>query len=490
MHKQIIPAKLTSKQAWQSNAIDTLSSLDPPSTRDDIINIGHSIDASLRIYSMRIDNVVDMTSKLLERMVQVRKRRKNTANTLVDKESVRVEKRVALWDKEMREVRRCNVRNDCLLRTVGMDRTGCMMVLGEVPVDAHRVNYGAFLCSRELQGYLQQIRFADLFVCPTLKGVKASENAEEIEFDNFLDIDEHMLENEVPMNEGSVDHEVVNDAMDEDVGVDARECIFTDKFDATPFSYHKAWAGPQNWRILSGRKACTARKRTKKDFLEQFDRKALGDRRSSLLREEDVLKRRADDKCIVKDYGVVKEDLYALNMLKEWFRIEDPAYATDTVRTDPVYAHDTTNTSISHVNARTVENTSMHHALDNSIINSFIDHSAREINTEHVPIPIEDELQMNGPLNTASTHLLKKYARMPKKVDIKRLEQHISTVVRKSKQLGIKEMFNAVKEYYGEKEMADVSWQVMFVGVLELANFKELRIKEEGEQIVLVHGEG
>lgn len=594
--KQYNPTKLTSKQAWQSSAIDTLH-IKSLTTREQIISSTTNIENSLRIYSLRIDNVVELTNKLLDRIVRrIATRRGRAAEGrerafcgLAEHESLVLGGGAwsgsGAWRGELRRMRRCNGKGDIILRSVRMKRNGEILIFdcpecrndncdgcdgikdvdgikgikdgndvgddikdidgikdgsyasnanpannasNANPInnakDSNERNYALMHCSKELSLYFSQINFKALHVCPTLKGIEQEEgledgleNGNDFEVDNFIEIDNDFYEGIIEQSYGTESvagrrHSVMtdrdaNDVRDVrdvqcghvDVNVDDGHVNVNDghvddghvderMLSPTPFAYHKAWAGPTHWKILTASTRHPThhdrRKRQRRSWLDMHD-KGKVTYCSGLLREDEIVKRRTNDKCMAEDYGIRVEDIYGMGMIGGMFRISGGDCGSVS-GVSGVGGSVSVGGSVGLGNVSVgVGNESFNVGNDHSNVNESFNHN--HVNDHNHVNHVNESFNHNN-VNESLAPLTKPKApsKLPKRVDMKILEANIKELVTRTGRIALRGLYDALRtdERYG-RVYEDLSWQFVFVGVLGVANFCGVRVREEKGGVVL-----
>lgn len=440
MHKHVA---MSSKQAWQSSIIDTLTPLTPLTTRDDTIAIALNIDTSLKVYSQRITSVLEMTNRLLDRLTRTRHQRTRNTCTLVSADTLTMS-----VNEKMAMLFSCD---DSVLRQTTVNSLGQFVIGGDHAGTGHGSDTASSAINNTLIS-ISSIDFSALYLCPTLKGVEC-ENVTNYGIDYDINYDECI----------DVDDCNDNDVVMHDDGSDSIDAIADGNvLTVTPFTYttNKAWAGPDHWPL--SRHARHRHKRTRTAFTEQYDRSVLSDRKNTLLKEEDVISRRNDDKSMVNDHRITLEDVYRYNKMD---RTIDHGHLSATGSVD---RHNKMDRTIDHAHLSAISNVNNTN-VENAVNDSNKEISIHDINVSNVDV--KEDCRDSNRNETRAGNVSTGSAAYKKRISAGAVITAINDIVTGSEGMSIRDVYNTVRKQY------DVSWQMVFVSVLEMVNRHDVGIR-------------
>lgn len=442
---------LTQKDAWNSKAIEELETLketqNEMENRSDMIHKINMIDESLCVYDRRLESVLNLGEKLVDRIINVKKRKVNSnisVNTLAKKADLTIESKEKIFYDE--ELKKWNGKGDTILRNVFINFEGKIEI--NSAQNGQKLLFNNIDMAETVVEKLKNLEFDNLHICPSLREAQVEEDVfiDEIDDDMVIVNEDHFIDNF---------NDQFNDLAIEEVEPILEIQHFTE-LEPTPFTYHKAWAGPEQWKLSTVRKKTKIKneKRKKKvAFFELHNKQSiLSDRRSTLFREEDIFERRKLSRNLKKDYSLRVEDLYTsckvttMNcFIEKKEKIEE--------------------------REQTIVDNTINEMNDMSI------NKDNEINQKRVPDNCKDNhnMSMIVPL---------KHPKLQKRVDIKELHEKINEIIKQFKMNEKpEEKCITFKKIYNKLD-CEVTWQYMVVAILELAN-TGLKIDQiNGENVI------
>lgn len=437
---------ITAKDAWTSNAIEKLTNItasdEITESRTDMIHKLNMLDESLNVYNVRLDNVLNLGDKLVERIINVRKKRVNTnttVNTFAKAEDLILETRRRVFYDD--NLKKWNGKGDTILRNITCNYEGKIFFTSSIE-QSSRMLFNNIEIADSLAEKLRDLNFKELHVCPSLIGSQT----ESVFEDDFVDEDLALAVNEEHFIDNFADQ--FNDFGIDDIEPQVHQEIKFEELEPTPFTYHKAWAGPSYWKLSSIRRRTKTRKENKKrkfDFFEFYDKSAIfSDRRNTLFKEEEILERRKMSKMLKKDFGIRVEDLYTYCLITTM-----DCFIEKKERIDEENNFSVNNT----INDLSLPRNNTDHEIninDSSIKGS----KANESTNENIQIP-----EILG----------LKHPKAQRRINMRDLQEKIHFIINKARKnekidkgIPFKQIFEELKN--------EITWQYMVVAILEMAN--------------------
>lgn len=452
-------SKISAKDAWSSNLFDRLDKLNQNKTktqnRSDMIHKINILDETLNVYGVRLENVINLADKLVERIINVRKKRNKqniTVNTIAKAEDLLLETRPRIFYDDT--LKRWNGKGDTILRNITINYEG--KILFEREKDSYeRLLFNNIELSQEIIDKFKGINFKGLHICPSLVESQTESVFEDDFFDDNLEMnlnEDHFIDNFADQfnDFGLEDQQMENK--------NVKQEIKFENLEPTPFTYHKAWAGPSHWKFSSIKKRLKNKKKNKKkrfDFFEFFNKnEILNDKRSTLFKEEEILERRKKSKNLKKDFGFRVEDLYTYCLITNMdCFIEKKEKISDSNIID----HENPNSLLNNQADMSFNKNDMDLCINHNILNN----KNADISSGYIDLPEIFSLR---------------HPKSQRRMNMKDLQSKINEIIENCRKsnlgsgISFKTIFDSLNK--------EITWQYMVVAILEMAN-SGLRISEE-----------
>lgn len=244
-------------------------------------------------------------------------------------------------------------------------------------------------------------------------------------------------------------------------------------FHETPFGYFKGWAGPGHWKLRQPapqKTAATSRVREKFviDFAQEQDFTGLFEKAETTISKEAILERRKTKNILPEDHSYERKDLYRF-IIKDGYFSQRAGFAAGEVAAESEPGDLSTKFEQSMILS---DNEGFGDISETAI--------AGDAEDTDYPAPANDAAG-----NTALASGALKIARAPKRVDIKRLKDNISSAV-KNEHCSLSAIHRDVVTAYGAKEAKDISVHLCLISLLHLANENGFRLQENNNDILVI----
>lgn len=436
--------KITTKNAWDAPIIDHFSNVDG---FKDVHGINFqkastTLDGCVKVYSTRVDTVMDGTFKLLgslgseETGKDGRKGKKKGGGTLEKNPSTLDMKELKqhsfveptfFKDKETSSIFNTSRINSQGLLSLRDERVEEALNLNQYPVN--------------LSGL-----FSEKHICPMLNEMNP-EVTQEL-FEACFEAEEPSMETPLP----EIDHFELEDPSQ----YDEKSAPGKQEIEVTTFGYVKGWAGPGHWKTSRHRRMNERKAREKHEinFLEDPDEAPLHDFGDTLVSASEIVKRRDVSQTLPEDFMFSPASLYK-------FLVREGSF---------FQKHDEEVELEKKVNEMSICEASVHPIQ-------------QEVENE-APEEIETDLKNVSNVNM-SRSLLLKYRRKPKRIDIAKLQDNILRSVNSHKSTSLKSVCREVPMMYEAKDSENISVHYCILSMLFLAQEKNLKIDNSGQDLLL-----
>ncbi|OAG31534.1 condensin complex subunit 2 [Nematocida displodere] len=355
--KESAECKISIKNTWSSTLIDEFSNIERFKEKStDSTNFQHAsivLDGCVRVYSTRVDSVVDEADKLMELVGRAKDtekpkhREKIHSHPTIESnpEVLALKKRTVSADDEIleylsRESKEGDTRGLLMHLLKWSDEKGLQVLqtgsgsgvqeTGELdqpnPNTGKQVDFIHLLHTLFTNGHKKAVSpmFVNFTPDKGLEDITLPTYAYQISYDN-----EQMpqyVTDTFPADFDSTDQEVLPCEATEPEATEpeATRTLFAPsqgelRLSITPFGYFKGWAGPAHWKVQGRRKPSSKGKEKKKaaaiDFLKapttpleylfERDEKAV-------ISPQQITERRKNSHTLPPDYNIKVEDLYKM----------------------------------------------------------------------------------------------------------------------------------------------------------------------------------
>lgn len=432
--------KITAKNTWDAPIIDHFSNIEEfrGSAGINFQKATTTLDGCMKVYSTRVDTVMDDTFKLLESLNSeevesaIRQGRKRGAGTLERNASS-----LNLKDSQSPlfvEPSFFKCRETVSIFNVAKVRSSGILVLREEKSD-ERLNLAQYPAS---VAHL----VTDNAICPTLNEINPdiSQKLFAVEFEPERD-------DAVSETVGLADNFEVDDS------VEYKEA--PQKVEVTTFGYMRDWAGPGHWRARHAKKKSEkkARERVFVDFFEVPDAHLLYETGDTLIKTGEIVKRRNERQALPEDFRISPQSLYGFLVRNGSFKKGDTRSADIELRMQDMSIRDASAYA--------------HADIDNDL-----------------PEEIDVDLTNIGN-QRMSKKLLLNYRRTATRVDIRRLQENVLKSVAAHKSVSLKTMCREVPSMYEKRESDNISVHYCVLSLLFLAHESSLEITGCGPTLSL-----
>lgn len=442
--------KITSKNAWKSTLIEHFSDISIFEDRNGINfqKASAALDGCIKVYTTRVEDVAEGTSKLLGAFGQEKTVKKKTK-----KRAIFIEKDPSNINIKIRETPRFN---DPIFSAVLYDPN--IMFL----TDVLKQQKAGILLYEDTNFYPEDIIINKekddidmkvLPVSPGLKGVK--ESVYSIPYEQTHP--EHHGEAPSTQQDLSLSDEGMDFGVAEATDNGASVCLPVKEapviLEETPFGYFKGWAGPSSWKLQAAEGTKPANKgiqRKKEPFLMDFFdctvSPSIFERSDVTMSKEHIVERRRCKNILPDDlhYGIA--DLYRFFLLDGAFRSRTGSEMIIPKETQ----------------ARSDEPSGEEEGLEEYDVSMQLEHS----------LVLEPAQEAIKPIRSYT------------KIDIVRLKENIMGCIRQDKTKA-SEIFKDVRELYPQKEAQAISVHQCIVSLLYLANENGFELKPFGEDVII-----
>lgn len=442
--KAVADNKINAKNTWEVPIIDHFSNIDEFRGRHGINfqRATTTLDGCVKVYSTRVDTVLDDTFKLLETLsagehgTRARHHRKKGGDTLEH-----VSENLNLKDlKPMPAVETYFLMHKESASIFGLAKiTSCgVMSLGEECADEE-------LNLRQYPADVSGLA-SDRSICPML-----SELNPDISSRLFEDV--FVAVNEGPDTETAAyaDFEV-NDNFAESEGGWCTERRGMDVHAA----HIKGWAGPGHWKMSRAKKTNRGRKKNERrriDFFEKVDESVIYDTGDTLISTRDIVKRRSERQALPEDFRFHPECLYK-------YLVRDGSFGE-----------------------KEFVETEIEQKMGDLSICEMSVHDDVENMPEEMDIDMKHVVSQK-----MSKSLFLRCRRIAKKVDIRKLQENVLRSVDRHKCVSLKTICRDVPAMYGKKDAENISVHYCVLSLLFLAHSNNLKINSSDNSIVVETG--
>lgn len=433
--------KITTKNTWDAPIIDHFSNIEGFRSIHGINfqKATTTLDGCVKVYSTRVDTVMDDTFKLLgslgseEAEVGSRRHRKKGGGTL-EKNAHNLDLKELSQHSFVEPTFFRHKETASIFNTTKISPKGFLVLREErqeevLNLSQHPINVSGL--------------FSEKRICPTLNEMNPSISHEL--FEAYTDVEESHSEMQPLPDVEQFELENYED-----------EAHVEREIEVTPFGYVKGWAGPGHWKMSRHPKKNEKKAREKRDinFLEEIDETLLQEVGDTLINPKDIIKRREVAQTLPDDFMFSSAHLYRF-LIREGLFLQK------------------------HNEEKSLEQK----VNDMSICEASVYASQPEIDYE---APEEMEVDLKNVSNTKmSRNLFLKYQRKPKKVDISKLQENILNSVNTHKVVSLKNVCREVPVLYKEKDSENISVHYCVLSMLFLAQERNLEIDKSGHELFL-----
>lgn len=437
--------KITSKNTWNINTIDTFTTTEVP-----LSQTANILSACAQIYSTRVDDLSDKTNKLLE----------NFNFNIVDKKKTK-----------KRNVNIGNTNKEFKNEFIAPKNWQPRFVDGYLSIKG---NCGI----TELPFYDVYVDLENKILCPGISKIKIDTERkmkglnEEIgnNFNNKINLDENNdvinVENNIEhneyvdvnvdmfVNENVIEHNDLNlnENIDNVIYDDQKNASF--EIDLEPI-LKKGWSGPNYWKIDT-KKSKRKNEATKINFIDfnvQIKKDIILEKGDNNLNPTIIKERKKCFYFLPNDYEIKSEMLYKYIYLDGSFKKLKKEKKVD----------ENIDLNISAINNNSFNDVQNENMIQNN-----------NLSISENPEIITDFANVQS--NELSRNLFKKCAKIQKRVDIKKLKDDIYKNIEDENTMNIVDVCDKL---VGE----DVSIHYCIVSLLHLANEKNVLIEENGSEV-------
>lgn len=214
-------------------------------------------------------------------------------------------------------------------------------------------------------------------------------------------------------------------------------------FKETSFSYFKGWAGPGHWKIQGKRGKAGGQKAKEAlfvDFTEAVDHGGIMEAGSTLFDPSVIVERRKSGHMLPQDFRLETGDLYKYMVRDGFFNLRPEALVAEM---------------------------SMSYDAEPCV----------------VPEPEDEFIADVCVQGAARDEPVQAVRRAPKRINIKRLKDNVFESVQRAKRTTLVSLFESVPKMYEGRESEDISIHLCFISLLHLANEKNIRLEDIGNDV-------
>lgn len=450
--------KITSRNAWQSTLIEHFVDTDKFAARDGINfhRASSTLEGCMKVYSTRVDDVSENTLKLLEIFNKDDDAKRRTG---AKKKSNFIEKNLAninLKEKEASDF------YDPLFSSILLKTDDYFLMDILEPTASGMVLFSGTARDIVMEDERVDVDAEQLPICDSLRDFEAAvhsisddqHRAPELGMADFTACERSYGQD----FEDSGETENVNNAD----GVSPADEVKTGVFQESPFGYFKGWAGPAHWKVqLGSRGKEGSEKRPKQryflDFAAGIDQSLLENKSDTVLSKQAIVERRKRKNFLPEDYSYEVKDLYRFLKMDGYFS----ANTSNSVDEDGRDAGSNIGNGVGYGSVKEDAHTDIELDMDGS----FADHFEASLVLNDKPAG-----------DTSDKQIQLKYSRVQKRVDIKRLKDSVSALL-KQRCNRFSQIVSRIPDSYTSKESRNISPHFCLISLLHLANEMELEIK-------------
>lgn len=454
--------KITTKNTWKSTLIEHFSDISQFRGHSGINfqKAGCTLEGCVKVYSTRVDDVSENTSKLLGMFSREEEPKRPAGRRKTDF----IEKNTA--NINLREIASDDFYDPVFSSILLRDDDAFIVDVLEPTSD------GTFIYDRRSDQIIYQdekieIACRVLPICASLKEVRAAAPDEDPVQD------EHFCANDDFTEDAAFSDHLDTQAENNHGAVgglkDDQEEAFV--FSETPFGYFKGWAGPSHWKVeLSASKRTPRAQKPKEKFYMDFTEEQcfshLFERAETTMSKEFILERRKNKNTLPEDFSYEKKDLYRFILRDAYFsRQEHPGTDQDSKENTRPGDFDGSMEEV----AAPSDDGPMHDDIDSDCLSSKLEQS----------LIIED----NKADLAAGGHAFKA-PKAPKRIDITKLKQNILDLINANKNT-FSEIYRSLPSLYSPKEMREISMHICLISILHLANEHSFELAQDSNDVLV-----
>ncbi|KAI5169831.1 condensin complex subunit 2 [Pancytospora epiphaga] len=457
--------KITTKNTWRATLIEHFS--DISSFREqqgmNFKKAGCALEGCVKVYSTRVDDVTENTSKLLGLFGKEEDSKRKTGKRRKDF----IEKNHCNIDlKETQSVQFYDpIFSSILTRT---DEIFLVNMLSQT-------NEGMFLYENKgdtiiYEDATAEFVFNALPICASLKEIKEIENIDSIPAPEEYKHEEECFEPEgFPTEDiGNDEYEIGMGDNNEVGGYGLETQMSSNKtgkqvvYEETPFGYFKGWAGPGHWKLSSSTPCAADKPRKPKvthfiDFQENEEYAFLFEKANTTMSKEQILERRRNKNLMPEDYSYGRTDLYK-------YLVRDGCFT----------------------NKWNKEDNGVTGNEDQLVEFQEPDNDPGDFEGEAVgdEVDLSFRLENSLVLEEKTPAISMKIPKAPKKVDIKKLKENVQKLMQEEDQ-SLCSVYKGIPELYSSKEIKDISFHMCFISLLHLANENSYELSLKNNDICI-----
>lgn len=441
--KAVADNKINAKNTWEAPIIDHFSNIDEFRGRHGINfqKATTTLDGCVKVYSTRVDTVLDDTFKLLETLsagehdARTRQHRRKGGATLEhasenlnlrDLRPMPAVETHFLMHKESVSVFSIAKISSCGVMSLGERGAGDVLNLCQYPADV-----SGLASERSICPMLSELN-PDISTRLLEAGFEAVDEGPDAEVAVYADLGEN--DNFAESDRG---HAVQGDT-------------------SAPAAHIRGWAGPGHWKISRTKKTNRGRKKNERrriDFFREVDESVLYDTGDTLISTRDIVKRRSERRALPEDFRFQPACLYR-------YLVRDGSFAEKECREAEIEQK----------------------MGDLSICDVSV-HPVQE-DAENVPEEMDIDMR-HVESQKATKSLFLRCRRIAKKVDIRKLQENVLRSVCGQASVSLKTICREVPAMYGRKDAENISAHYCVLSLLFLAHSNNLEIRSSDDSIVV-----